>query len=109
MFRFWSRVKQSTPEEALAALRGDGLLIDVRSPGEFRAGHARGAKSIPLTTLSGRASHLPGERAIHLICASGNRSRAAARMLEKAGLENVSSVRGGTAAWARAGLPVERG
>ena len=83
MFRFWSRVKQSTPEEALASLRGDGLLIDVRSHGEFRAGHAKGARSIPLTALNGRANHLPGERAIHLICASGNRSRAAARMPRK--------------------------
>ena len=47
MFRFWSRVRQSTPEEALASLRGDGLLIDVRSPDEFSDGYARGARSIP--------------------------------------------------------------
>lgn len=109
MLRFWSRVKQSTPEEALASLRGDGLLIDVRSPGEFRAGHAKGARSIPLTALRGRASQLPGERAIHLICASGTRSRTAARILENAGFANVMSVRGGTDAWAGAGLPLERG
>ena len=109
MFRFWSRVRESTPEEALASLKGHALLIDVRSPDEFRGGHARGARSIPLPTLSGSASHLPREKQIYLICASGHRSRAAARMLEKAGFENVSSVRGGTAAWARAALPLERG
>ena len=109
MFHFWSRVRESTPEEALASLRGDGLLIDVRSPGEYRGGHARGAKSIPLPALSGQAGALSRERPIHLICASGHRSRAAARMLVKAGFENVSSVRGGTAAWARTGQPVERG
>ena len=109
MFRFWSRVRESTPDEALASLSGDGLLIDVRSSGEFRSGHARGARSIPLTGLRGRLSALPRERPIHLICASGHRSRAAARLLEKAGFENVSSVRGGTAAWARTGQSLERG
>ena len=109
MFHFWSRVKESTPEEALASLRGDGLLIDVRSPGEFRGGHARGAKSIPLPTLSGRSGELSRERPIHLICASGHRSSAAARLLGKAGFENVSSVRGGTGAWERSGQPMERG
>ena len=90
MFRFWSRVRESIPEETLASLSGNGLLIDVRSSGEFRAGHERGAKSIPLTSLSGRASPLPRERSIHLICASGQRSRAAARLLESAGCEDVS-------------------
>ncbi len=109
MFGFWSHVRESTPEEALASQKGDGLLIDVRSPEEFRGGHARGARSIPLPTLGRRASALPRERPIHLICASGNRSRGAARLLEKAGFADVSSVRGGTAAWAKTGLPVERG
>ena len=109
MFRFWSRVRESTPVDALASPSGDGLLIDVRGPGEFSDGQARGARSIPLLALSVRASALPRARPIHLICASGHRSRAAARLLEKAGFENVSSVRGGTAAWAKSGLPVERG
>ena len=109
MFHFWSRVKESTPEEALTSLRADGLLIDVRSPSEFRGGHARGARSIPLPDLGGRASSLSRERPIHLICASGQRSRAGVRILEKAGFGNVSSVRGGTAAWTRTGLPLGRG
>lgn len=109
MFRFWSRIKESSPQEALASLTGDGVLIDVRSAGEFRGGHARGARSIPLPELGRRTSALPRERPILLICASGHRSRAAARLLDKAGFAEVSSVRGGTAAWARAGLPVERG
>lgn len=109
MFGLWSRVRQSSPEDALSALRGDGLLIDVRTSGEFKGGHAKGARSIPLAALGGRAGELPKEPAIHLICASGHRSQAAARILEKAGFANVSSVRGGTAAWTRVGLPLERG
>ena len=109
MFSFWSRVRQSTPEEAQASLRADGLLIDVRSPGEFKAGHARGARSIPLPSLKDSLGKLPSEGVIHLICASGVRSRAAARTLAKEGFANVSSVRGGTAGWAQSGLPVERG
>ncbi|HVD00747.1 MAG TPA: rhodanese-like domain-containing protein [Candidatus Dormibacteraeota bacterium] len=109
MFGFGARIRESSPEEASAALRESGLLIDVRTPGEFRGGHARGARNIPLANLASRAGELTPQAAVHLICASGNRSRTGARILEKAGFSAVSSVRGGTAAWARAGLKMERG
>ena len=109
MFKFWSSVRESTPEAALAAVRGGALLIDVRSPGEFRSGRAAGARSLPLPSLDERSGGLPREGEIHLICASGSRSRIAARKLEKAGFANVSSVRGGTAGWSKSGLPLERG
>ena len=81
MFKFWSSVRESTPEAALAAVRGGALLIDVRSPGEFRSGRAAGARSLPLPSLDERSGGLPREGEIHLICASGSRSRIAARKL----------------------------
>ena len=108
MFGFGARVRESTPEEASASLLERGLLIDVRTPGEFALGHARGARNIPLADLGRRVGELAPQAAVHLICASGNRSRTGVRILEKAGFSSVSSVRGGTAAWARAGLRMER-
>lgn len=106
MFSFWSRVRESTPEEALAAVRNGALLIDVRNPGEFKSGHAEAARSVPLSTLAESANTLPRDRPLQLICASGNRSRTAVRLLERSGFTNVSSVRGGTTAWASRGLPM---
>jgi rhodanese-related sulfurtransferase len=68
----------------------------VREHHEWRAGHARGAR------------HLSGGAEIHVICASGHRSQVVARLLWHAGCEMVASVRGGTAGWRRAELPIDR-
>lgn len=93
--------------EGLAA-EPDAVLIDVREPHEWRAGHARGARHIPLAQLPGSLGQLPREAPVYLICATGNRSRNAAAFLRKNGFSRPVNVRGGTAAWHRAGLPIER-
>ena len=83
-------------------------LVDVRSPGEFRRVHARGAISVPLETVSAaRVAELPGEGPIYIICQTGGRSKRACEGLGELG-NDVASVDGGTEAWERAGLPVER-
>jgi len=111
---FWnrpkSRIAAATPAETHQRVSGgEGILVDVREPHEWRAGRAAGARHIPLSELERRAAELPKERPIHLICASGNRSKKAAEMLTKAGFASPINVSGGTGAWMRAGLPVERG
>ncbi|MFG0256062.1 MAG: rhodanese-like domain-containing protein [Rhodopirellula sp. JB053] len=88
-------------------------LIDVRMPTEFRAVHAKSARSVPLDALeprevmSGRngSSNDP----LYVICRSGNRSAQACEKFISAGYENVINVEGGTTAWEQAGLPVVRG
>ncbi len=111
---FWNRprssVAEATPGEAHERITRDGaILVDVREPHEWRAGRAAGARHIPLGDLSRRAGELPKERPIYLICATGNRSKVAAEMLHRAGFDCPINVSGGTGAWMRAGLPVERG
>lgn len=83
------------------------LVLDVRQPDEFRAGHINGAKLIPLNELSRRMKELPKGREIVCICASGNRSGSASRMLAKEGF-TVFNVQGGMLAWRRAKLPVQK-
>jgi rhodanese-related sulfurtransferase len=86
-----------------------GLFVDVRTPGEYAASHAEGARSIPLDAL--RADTLPrtdGEP-VYVICQSGGRASRACEQLQAAGLTDVYNVDGGTTAWERAGLPVVRG
>ena len=66
------------------------LVLDVRQPEEFRAGHIQGAKLIPLNELSRRLNELPQNREIVCVCATGNRSRSATKQLARAGYPAVN-------------------
>ena len=96
------------PAEAVRLInREKGVLIDICEPAEFAAGHAQGARNIPLSTLVG-AKDLPSNKSLPLLlmCASGARSGRAVGDLRKAGYDKAVAVAGGTAAWREAGLPV---
>lgn len=79
----------ATPEQLAASLAAGALVVDVRTPGEFRAGAYPGARNIPLQELGGRLAEIPADRPAILYCASGARSAAAARMLAQAGHAQV--------------------
>ncbi|MFJ8110643.1 rhodanese-like domain-containing protein [Streptomyces sp. NPDC096132] len=87
-------------------LDGAAVLVDVREPDEFTAGHAPGALPVPLSRLSDGTAVLPAGRDLMLICRSGNRSRRAADLLAERGV-TAPDVIGGLQAWAALGLPVE--
>jgi rhodanese-related sulfurtransferase len=56
-------------DELIARLsRGDAVLIDVRPPEEFAAGHIDGARSIPIDELERRLAELPADREIVAYC-----------------------------------------
>ena len=86
------------------------LLIDVRTPEEFKNGRVPGARLVPMTELTPShpaiVSH-PKAEPIYLICHSGGRSARAADTLATAGFRTVN-VLGGTAAWVKSGREVER-
>lgn len=96
-----------TPAEAATIAASDPrvVLLDVREPGEWAAGHAPGAQHVPLGQL--RSVDLVGASAVITVCRSGNRSARAARLLAAAGVE-ANNMSGGMLAWARAGLSVVR-
>lgn len=98
-----------TAEAVRLINREKGVLIDVCEPAEFAAGHAAGARNVPLGSLES-SRDLPSNKALPLIvmCASGTRSRRAAATLRKLGYQNVHPVAGGNGAWREANLPVER-
>ena len=91
--------------EAAALVDSGAVLLDVREPHEWQAGHAPKARHIPLAQLAQRARELPANKPIVTVCRSGHRSARAAAMLGQAGRE-TSNLAGGMHAWARAGLPV---
>ena len=94
--------------EFAAAHRGGAVVIDVREPFEYEAGHVPGATLVPLNRLPAHTADLPRQVPVYVICASGNRSLTAADYLARAGVD-AWSVAGGTGAWLRAGHPVVRG
>ncbi|MFO7582108.1 rhodanese-like domain-containing protein [Guyparkeria sp.] len=99
------------PEVARKAGRDGVALIDVREPNEWREGHIKGARHIPLGKLEGKLGDLRSEapQEIVLYCRSGNRSGTAANILVKNGFENVSHLGGGIIAWESQNYPVSKG
>lgn len=80
-------------------------LLDVREDDEWAAGHAPGARHIPLGDLGARAGEVPQDELIYVICRSGHRSGRAAQALAGAGWRAVN-VAGGMQDWAAAGRPM---
>jgi rhodanese-related sulfurtransferase len=88
-----------TPQELLARLQGAGApaVIDVRSAGEYRAGHLGQAVNIPLDELRRRLEEVPSDRPVAVHCGVGYRSYLAQRILANRGRSNVRNVLGGYA------------
>lgn len=87
------------------------LLLDVRTPSEYAAGHASPAIPIPLSQLSNQLEELknkmpPGGLAV--ICQSGSRSLSGSVTLKRAGFETVFNVSGGMGHWRLQGYPVQK-
>ena len=102
----------SATEGAKRLRAGKAVLIDVRTPAEFRELHAAGAINHPLDSLSPlevAQQHAAAGQELLLICRSGNRSATAHSQFLREGIEHAVSVEGGTQSWEREGLPVERG
>ncbi len=93
-------------EELKARLdQGESMhLIDVRSAGEFAAGHVPRAVNIPLEQLPNRVDDL-GQGTLAMLCQSGHRAGMACGHLDGVRAD-VLLVSGGTAAWRAAGYPV---
>lgn len=75
------------------------VLLDVRTPQEYREGHIPGSRNVPLQSLNGAGS-IPVEKDVPLFvyCHSGARSRQAAGLLTRMGYQNVKNI-GGIAAY----------
>ncbi|MDO4534964.1 MAG: rhodanese-like domain-containing protein [Clostridium perfringens] len=74
-------------------------LIDIRESYEYRSGHVKGAKNIPMSELLGEAeSYLKKDKEYHIICQGGVRSKIACDKLAQDGFK-VVDVAGGTGSY----------
>jgi len=88
----------------------NAVVLDVREPGEYDAGHVLNSKLIPLGKLKERIGELEKfrDKSIVVVCKSGNRSGTACFILGKQGFNQAYNLAGGMQAWQKANLPLER-
>ena len=126
-------INQQVPPEAFETLKKnpDALYLDVRTEGEFAAGHPEGAINIPVMVAKGPGQMqmnldfvevaekvIPRGKKLVVGCMAGGRSQRACDMLEEAGYTDLTNVVGGfggqrdasgqvvVSGWRDAGLPV---
>ena len=111
----WPLVRRSTggpwvntAEATHLINREDALVVDVRDPGEYGAGHILGAKNLPLSRLGDGELSKKKERPVIVYCDGTDRSSKAIAALKKQGYARVVNLSGGLKAWQQAGLPVEK-
>ena len=104
---FFSRRAGADPgeiahDELAEALKSKScVLVDVREPHEFSAGHVPGSVNHPLSRFD--PHRLPAGEPVVLICGAGKRSASALDQARAAGLTAVRHYPGGVMGWRRAG------
>ena len=90
--------------------REKAVMVDVCEAEEYAAGHASGARSVPLSQFKERLPQVVKNKTVPLVlvCASGLRARRAAAMARQLGYEKAQALTGGMAAWREANMPVEK-
>jgi rhodanese-related sulfurtransferase len=86
------------------------VILDVRSPEEFKEGHLPGALNVNVQApdFEARLKGLDRDKPYLVYCRSGNRSRTAARAMQKLGFQKVYELSGGIKGWIAAKYPLER-
>ena len=98
---FFDFMKQPDINKGVAEYRNTGgaILLDVRTPQEYREGHIPGSKNVPLQQLDKIGSAADNKNIpLFVYCYSGSRSRQAASMLQHMGYTDVRNI-GGIAAY----------
>jgi sulfur-carrier protein adenylyltransferase/sulfurtransferase len=105
-----SRIDEIDPAAVREQVGNGAVIVDVREPEEWSAGHIPGAVHVPKSYLESRIEGAIPDRSGHVVlyCASGNRSAWAARtLIEDLGYEHVESMTGGFTLWKDRGYEVE--
>jgi len=99
---FGSKCERMSMQDARIELdkHADVLLLDVRTPEEYRQGHIPGSINLPLDRLqSGLSNVLPDKQArVFVYCLSGSRSQSACSYMSRVGYEQVTNI-GGIMSW----------
>jgi len=100
--------RQSAAELQPVIARNGVLLLDVRTPAEYAAGHIPGSRNIPLGRLAAAIGELPAGQTVIVYCQGASRSPIAASILQSRGWNTVVEMNDGFDRWQAAGASVER-
>ena len=98
-----------SPQQAINLVNAEGgVFVDLREPGEHRAGHIVAALNIPAAKLEGRLAELDKyrEKPVILVCKMGQHSGAAGKRLNAGGFAQVYRMSGGMMEWGAQQLPL---
>jgi rhodanese-related sulfurtransferase len=96
---------QQVPTVSVADVPDDAVVLDVREPDEWVAGHIDGATHIPMGEVPARLDDLPEGDPLYVTCRGGGRSARVAAWLNANGFDAVN-VAGGMGEWEAAGRPI---
>ncbi|MFS8479334.1 MAG: rhodanese-like domain-containing protein [Micromonosporaceae bacterium] len=97
---------QRVPSVSVNEIPADAYLLDVREDDEWVAGHAPGARHVPMSDVPSRLDEVPTERDVVVVCRSGGRSGKIVEFLRARGWDNVLNLDGGMKDWAASGRPL---
>lgn len=90
MIQFLKELFGVSPKVDYRELMKNGAqIIDVRSNGEYKDGHIKGAVNIPLPNIQNNLSKIKKDKPIITVCASGMRSASAKSLLKSKGFKEV--------------------
>lgn len=86
------------------------VVLDVRTPEEYKEGHLKNAVLINYydSTFSDQVSRIDKNKPVYVYCRSGKRSSGAQKIMQDQGFKKVVNLNGGIQAWEKSGLPVEK-
>jgi rhodanese-related sulfurtransferase len=99
-----------SPQDAIRLMNSGALVLDLRKPDEFAAGHINGAKHMPSDQIltAGESMKKYKEKPVLVYCDSGSLGGSAARNLAQQGFTKAFTLRGGLSAWRAESLPVTK-
>lgn len=109
-------VHQLSPQDAYAFLQAHKndpnlVILDVRTPQEFQAGHIAGAVNLDYYArdFPQKLAQLDKNKTYFVYCRTGNRSGNTVAMMRRMGFRHIYELRGGILNWVQAGFPVVSG
>ena len=98
-------VKDVSVEEAVVLLKGDVVVLDIRTPEEFADGHIAGATNINFNApdFAKNLAGLDKSKSYLMHCRSGGRSGRALSVFKELGFESVYHLDKGSSGWSSAG------
>lgn len=99
----------SISELQTALEKGEAVVVDVRGSVEYKLGHIKGARSVPLGLIAEQGKDLPRDKLVVTYCACTHEqlSVIGVQELHKQGIDKAAALVGGWNAWLEAKLPVE--